>query len=128
MPTVLVVDDDREVLTLVSSQLRTIGHTVVTAEHPSKVLDLMDREDFTPDLAVLDISLPEMTGFELAQNLHMRDETARLPVVFLSGTLQSAGRFTSEDGVEAMYVLKDDLAEGLPAAIRELLPQQRTGA
>lgn len=127
MSTVLVVDDDRDVLALVKAQLRASGHKVVTAEHPSRVMDLLERDDFAPDLAVLDISLPEMTGFELAQNIHMREETCRLPVVFLSATLQTPGRFTGEDGVEAMYVMKSEIADALPAAVRDLLPDQLEG-
>ncbi len=124
MSTVLVVDDDPMVLSLVSAQLKSLGHDVMTAEHPAKAIAMLDRGRL-PALAVLDISMPEMTGFELAQILHMREETSQMPVVFLSATLDTPASFTDDDGVTAIYVTKDSVASALPDAIRRLLPESR---
>jgi CheY-like chemotaxis protein len=125
MSTVLVVDDDPAVIAVVSAQLQLLGHHVVSAQHPAKAIGMLDR-GMQPELAVLDISMPEMTGFELAQILHMREETSRVPVVFLSSTLDAGAAFTDDEGVTARYIPKESVAEALPAAIRDLLPAQRS--
>lgn len=79
--TVLTVDDDELFLSFVSEVLMSAGYRVLTAnsgEHA--LLTLLEAE---PDLALLDVSMPNMSGLELAKNL--REETA-IPFMFLSSS------------------------------------------
>ncbi|HVE91984.1 MAG TPA: response regulator, partial [Actinomycetota bacterium] len=82
MAKVLVVDDDPDVLNLVTTQLRQAGHQVNGVGSPSEALDLIGSRG-APDVAVLDINMPEMNGLELLKAIRERHEP-NLPAVFLS--------------------------------------------
>jgi CheY-like chemotaxis protein len=66
--TVVVVDDEPDVLDLICSVLEGEGYEVIGLRHPSEVADLKEREP-QPHLFMLDIMLPALTGIELAQQL-----------------------------------------------------------
>lgn len=76
---ILTVDDDRMVLAMLAITIRKAGYDIVQASSAEEALDAIAENQ--PDLAVLDISMPGMSGIELAQRLH--DETA-IPFMFLS--------------------------------------------
>jgi DNA-binding response OmpR family regulator len=64
---ILLVDDDPDLLAVTGFALQQAGFIVVKAGDGVAALELFQREQ--PDLAVLDINMPRMTGFELAQKL-----------------------------------------------------------
>jgi DNA-binding response OmpR family regulator len=80
---VLVVEDDRGHATFCESLLRHQGFEVDVA--PSAEVALALVETRTPDLVLLDINLPDMSGIELAQLLRERHSLAHVPLVFLTG-------------------------------------------
>ncbi len=123
MSTVLVVDDDPATLTLVTGQLTGQGHEVIAADNPAQAISLLERGR-EPQVAVLDISMPEMTGFELAQIIRMRERTAKLPVIFLSSTLESTAEFVDDEGITAIYLTKGTP----PATLCETVEQLSAGA
>jgi response regulator NasT len=69
-PQILLVDDDRLVLATISKGLKKAGYSVVEAAGAREAVKLCEDEAF--DLAILDIRMPEMTGTELARELHDR--------------------------------------------------------
>ena len=77
---VLLVDDDLQLLEAHAAALRTAGMEVRTLLQPLQIMDVLS--DFAPDVAVLDVHMPEATGPELAAVLREWDEP--LPVLFLS--------------------------------------------
>ena len=77
---VLLVDDDLRLLEAHAAALRAAGMEVRTLPQPLQIMDVLS--DFTPDVAVLDVHMPEATGPELAAVLREWDE--QLPVLFLS--------------------------------------------
>jgi response regulator NasT len=77
---ILIVDDDQFTLTLLSSVLEQNGYDVVQAKDGEDALNIMVLEE--PDMAMLDINLPGMSGLDLAQR--MRNDSS-LPFMFLSG-------------------------------------------
>jgi DNA-binding response OmpR family regulator len=83
MARVLVVDDDPDLLTLVRIQLRHHGHDVLTAPSGKDALDLVGIEGL-PDVAILDVSMPGMSGLELLTKLRSMDGFEALPAIFLS--------------------------------------------
>ncbi|SDM93293.1 response regulator transcription factor [Actinacidiphila guanduensis] len=126
----LVVDDEPNIRELLSASLRFVGFKVASAATGADALAAVARE--RPDLVVLDVMLPDMTGFAVVQRL--REESGprplpgapdRLPVLFL----------TAKDGVEDKisgltaggddYVTKPFSLEELIARIRAIL--RRTG-
>jgi twitching motility two-component system response regulator PilG len=81
--TVLVVDDSPTVLKLVGMALERQGHAVLVAANPLQALARLD--EVTPDLVLLDITMPHMDGFQLCKLIKSNPQTAAVPVVMLSG-------------------------------------------
>jgi CheY-like chemotaxis protein len=79
---VLVVDDHEMNRDLLARYLRREGHTVVTAENGRQALAMMIMRRF--DLVLLDIMMPEMTGFEVLQRMRNDDDLRHIPVVVIS--------------------------------------------
>jgi two-component system response regulator ChvI len=79
MPTIALVDDDRNILTSVSLALEAEGFRVMTYTDGASALD--GFKSSPPDLAVLDIKMPRMDGMETLRRLR---QTSELPVIFLT--------------------------------------------
>jgi len=78
-PRILVVDDNAELLTLLSSSFEEAGYAVQTAARGRSALDLARKEK--PDLVVLDVLLPDLMGYDVAEGL----KRLRIPFIFMSG-------------------------------------------
>ena len=78
-PRVLVVDDDQVILYTVSDALRRAGYEVVGAASAEEVLELI--RDNPPDIALLDVSMPGISGIDLSRRLRAETE---IPFLFLS--------------------------------------------
>ena len=80
---ILIVDDKPENLVALERQLKGLSNVeLIKANSGNEALTLTLNHDFS--LAILDVQMPEMDGYELAQLLHEDDKTADLPVIFLS--------------------------------------------
>src|SRR5207344_1552022 len=79
MPTIALVDDDRNILTSVSIALEAEGYRIMTYTDGSSALDGFNSSP--PDLAILDIKMPRMDGMETLRRLR---EKSDLPVIFLT--------------------------------------------
>jgi two-component system OmpR family response regulator len=78
-PRILVVDDNPELLTLLSSAFEEAGYVVQTAARGRTAVELSRKE--RPDLAVIDVLLPDLMGFDVAEAL----KRLRIPFIFMSG-------------------------------------------
>jgi two-component system OmpR family response regulator len=113
----LVVDDEPNIVELLSASLRYAGFEVETASTGTAALQA--ARTFRPDLLVLDVMMPEMDGFELVRRL--RSEGTRTPVLFLTA------RDATEDKVTGLtlggddYVTKPFSLEEVVARIRAVL-------
>jgi CheY-like chemotaxis protein len=87
---VLVVDDARDVRNLIAAHLKRGGHTVLLAGDGIEALDLA-REN-KPDLAIVDIMMPGMNGYELTETLREIPDTQDLPVIVLTARAGGADR------------------------------------
>jgi CheY-like chemotaxis protein/anti-sigma regulatory factor (Ser/Thr protein kinase) len=87
---VLVVDDNLDAATLIGDLLRILGHDPVIAHDGPGALAVAERD--RPQLAILDIGLPGMDGYELARRLRERPGLAEVPVVALTGYGQASDR------------------------------------
>ncbi len=79
---VLVVDDSRPALMLMSTQIRRAGFEVLGAETGEQALELAFSR--LPDLILLDINLPGINGFQVMEQLQQQPATARIPVIMIS--------------------------------------------
>lgn len=101
---ILVVDDDENVLKVIDRMLTPRGYHVVTATSAAKAFESLKYGK--PDLILLDILMPEMDGFQLCSRLQMNEETAYIPVVFISivGSAESRSKAFSMGCVD--YLVK----------------------
>jgi PAS domain S-box-containing protein len=79
---ILIVDDEPKNLTVLETILDNPGYRLVRAESADQALLALVDEEFA--LLILDVRMPEMTGFELAQLIKERKKTARVPIIFLT--------------------------------------------
>lgn len=85
-PTILVVDDNKELVMLLTSLFEEAGYRVVGANKGKVGVEVAKAEN--PALAVIDVLLPDMMGYHVAESL--RAQTPGLPVVFMSGVFKGA--------------------------------------
>jgi signal transduction histidine kinase/CheY-like chemotaxis protein len=115
---VLVVDDNEDSADLLREMLQWVGHEVEVAHDGPSALAMVDR--FAPDVAVLDIGLPVMDGYELGRRLHERPRAARCRLIALSGYGQERDRAQSKaSGFEAHLVKPVDARRLLEAVAGE---------
>ncbi|MDP6776542.1 MAG: response regulator [Candidatus Latescibacteria bacterium] len=105
--TILAVDDDPAVLLYVEEVLQQEGCRVLTADGGVRALKLLETE--SPDLLLLDVQMPGMGGYELLKALRARDQTSKLPVIFLTvkDTTEDEKRGLREGVID--YLSKDVL-------------------
>ena len=85
---VLIADDDADILSLVKAVLERSGYEVAAASDGAEALASVRARK--PDLAVLDIAMPEVDGLEVLRRLRADPTTSELPVVLLSARAQEA--------------------------------------
>ena len=81
-PKVLVVDDEENILRLIRSGLEEYGYDVSTRANGLEALLFL--ENVKPQLIIADIMMPRLSGIDLLHALKNRDETRKIPVIFLS--------------------------------------------
>jgi CheY-like chemotaxis protein len=115
---ILLVDDDILLLRLISQFLQTLGYDVRIASSASMALDLLGDGGREPDLAIFDIAMPGMSGFDLAQ--HVRANTV-IPFLFLSANCSVASvHQATANGAVAYLVKPIDFAQLAPAILAGL--------
>jgi hypothetical protein len=116
----LLVDDNEDARALLSEILSATGHEVRTACDGPEALQVV--ASFIPDLAVLDLGLPVMDGYELA--LKLRDAVPQTRLVALSGYGQESDRVKSREAGFARHLVKPVDIRRLLATIGELCPPE----
>ena len=117
--TVLLVDDDADILTLLKHGLEKQGRNVVVTRHPSMVLRLV--KETAPDLIVCDIKMDERSGDQVALDLAGHATANKIPFVFLSSTVPTTA-IGADGTVNGVWMLsKDAPKEQILARISELL-------
>ena len=86
--TVLVAEDDDDIRALVVYRLERSGYEVVQAQDGEEALRLASECD--PDLAILDVMMPKLDGYEVTRRLRRDDATSRLPVILLTARTQES--------------------------------------
>ena len=83
--TILVIEDYSDTRELLSVLLRGQGYTVIEAE--SGLEGLLKATAMYPDLIIMDLSLPEMDGVQVAQRIHAQAKLSRIPIIVVSAYL-----------------------------------------
>lgn len=118
--TVLVVDDDQSVLDLVSELLAGDGHTVLSANHSDRALDISADFKGEIDLLVTDVKMdPFMTGFQLAQCLRLM--RVEIKVLYISGFVEDEMVRWEVENKVAGFLPKPFQRSALLMKVREIL-------
>lgn len=113
---VLAVDDDPGILEVLRTVLGWSGREVHTVENP--LLFWTALEDVRPDLLVLDVDMPHVTGIELARAVRSDPRWSNLPIIFLSAR-------TDADTIRRAYAAGGDDHIGKPIVVEELMTRVR---
>lgn len=116
-PVVLVADDDEDILQLVAFRLERAGYRILTASDGEQALQI--ALDQHPDLAVLDVMMPRLTGLEVTERL--RAEGKRMPIVLLTARVQEADIARGFEAGADDYIKKPFSPQELRARVQAIL-------
>lgn len=118
-PKVLVADDDADLVLLVSRRLQKEGYEVLTATDGKEALE--KAVEHTPELAVLDVMMPKLTGVEVMEQLAADPATQGIRVVLISASFQEDGPGGGVPPGADDYVKKPFAGLDLPDRVRDVL-------
>lgn len=121
---ILIAEDERDIRELITFTLEFGGFQVIAATNGQEAIELARQH--RPDLIILDVRMPKMTGYEACRILKSQEETRAIPVVFLSAKGQEAEiRQGMEAGADA-YILKPFAPDELIQQVQSLLNRHHT--
>ncbi|TVQ11561.1 MAG: DNA-binding response regulator [Balneolaceae bacterium] len=123
--TILVVDDEQDLLDLIEYNLKKEGFTVLTSDSGEKGIELAGR--MKPDLILLDIMMPGMDGIEVCRKIKSDPETQAIPVVFLTARGDEKSEITGLDLGADDYLFKPISTSKLLSRIKAILRRSQSG-
>lgn len=122
--TILVVEDDQDIARLLEVYLSARGFNVQVATRGRQALELC--REAPPDLVVLDVRLPDISGYDVGIALRAAPDTQNIPIVVLTAFSEREHRLTAHNAVRADYFLgKPFDIEELYSVIRNQLSEER---
>jgi len=121
---ILVIDDDISILELLEINLELLGHEVVTSPDGIKGFALAQQE--VPDLIILDIMMPEVDGYTVAQRIRHNKSTKNIPILMLTALGMLKDKVQGFDSGVDDYLVKPFELEELKLRVRALL--RRSGS
>ncbi|HEX2293518.1 MAG TPA: response regulator [Gaiellaceae bacterium] len=122
---VLVADDEPAIRTLCRVNLQLEGIEVLEAENGNAALEAVAREH--PDLLLLDLMMPELDGWQVAQRLGSSNDTRDLPIVVLSARASREDIERAHDAGAVGYVIKPFDPVGLAGRLERTLKRLAAG-
>ena len=129
MSTILIADDEARIRRLVSDFLKRDGHTILEAADGKAALELIENRRPTLDLAILDVMMPGMDGFEVLREIReQKNGEKHLPVMLLTARAEDADQVRGLEGGADDYVTKPFSPIVLAARVRTLLKREGRAA
>ena len=125
VPRVLVVEDEQDIAALIKHALERSGDAEVDVVHSGDTA-LRTVADTAPDLVILDINLPVVSGTEVCRVMRARPDTAKTPIIILTARTSEADRVAGLDLGADDYVTKPFSLRELSARVRAVL-RRRNG-
>lgn len=114
--TILVVDDEPDVVTFLQRALESEGYAVVPAYDGLAALDIADADK--PDLILLDIMMPMMSGYDVCRQLKSNPQTKMIPVICVTSAQSPDTRDKARDAGAQALLMKPFATEELIAQVR----------
>lgn len=121
MAHILVAEDERDIRELINFTLMYAGYQVTQASNGAEALELAPK--VKPDLIMMDVRMPKMTGYEACRQMKQIEELRNIPVIFLSAKGQDEEVQTGIEAGAVAYILKPFSPEDLTRQIGEILKQ-----
>jgi DNA-binding response OmpR family regulator len=122
MTKILIAEDERDIRELVSFSLQFGGFSVVQATNGAEAVEQAQKE--LPDLILMDVRMPKMTGYEACRQMKAIDTIRDIPVVFLSAKGQESEIQTGLEVGAEEYILKpfapDELVKQVQAVLERV--------
>lgn len=123
MERVLIVDDDPDILRLVSYNLSQAGFDVVTAGNGRKALETVQKHP--PGLIILDLMLPDIDGMEVCRTLRQRENSRRIPIIMLTARSEEIDRVVGFELGADDYVMKPFSPRELVLRVKSILRRMK---
>ena len=123
MARIVVADDDVDIRELVEFKLSTLGHDVVAVSDGQAAIDACQAQ--RPDLAVLDVMMPGVSGLDAVRAIRADPSLAGLPVILLTARAQESDVETGFDSGADDYVTKPFSPRELASRVQALLSRSR---
>jgi len=106
---VLIVDDEQDVLDLLEVQLKSEGYGVLKAKSGEACLGILDKEK--PDVILLDINMPGMSGWEVCSKIRFNPRTKSIPILFVTAKIDDYSQAMGKKGADGYIIKPFDTAE-----------------
>jgi DNA-binding response OmpR family regulator len=116
---ILVLEDDADVAELVAAALKAAGHSVITASSVPRAITMVRNEDI--DLAIVDIMMPIVDGYQFCSWLRNRKKTSETPIIVLTGQEERYGRERAEALKVSRFMTKPFGVDELLSAVSECI-------
>ena len=124
MAKILIAEDEPDIRQLIKFTLEFAGHEVIVTQNGAEALEnakAMAEKDQLPDLIIMDVRMPRMTGYEACKKIKEIDKLEPVPVVFLSAKGQEAEVQTGLEAGATAYIIKPFAPDQLTAKVTEIL-------
>ena len=118
-PVILVADDDEDILQMVAFRLERSGYAGVRARDGEEALQA--AREHVPDLAVLDVRMPKLDGYEVTRALRADEATRRMPIILLTAKVQDGDVQRGFDAGADDYVRKPFSPQELRSRVQAIL-------
>ena len=119
MAKILIAEDEPDIRSLVAFTLKFAGHTVVDVSNGADAVTTAKAEQ--PDLILMDVRMPRMTGYEACEQIKGNPLTQAIPVVFLSAKGQESEIKTGMEAGAEEYILKPFSPDQLIGQVKTIL-------
>ena len=121
MARILIAEDERDIRDLITFTLRFAGHEVIAAANGEEAVE--KAREAIPDLIMMDVRMPKMTGYEACKVMKGEDSIKHIPVVFLSAKGQESEVQTGLEVGAYEYILKPFSPDQLTDRVKTILKQ-----
>lgn len=122
MAKLLIAEDERDIRELITFTLRYAGHEVHQATNGEEALNM--AKELIPDLILMDVRMPKMTGYEACRHMKAEEKLKNVPVVFLSAKGQETEIQTGLEVGATDYILKPFAPDQLIKRVSEILAKK----
>ena len=119
MKTILVIDDDLDTLNIIGIKLEAQQFKVITGRDGQEALSLVRKHH--PDLIILDVMMPKLSGFKAARLIKFDAKSKQIPLILLTARTQEADRTLGQEVGADVYITKPFDPENLLKEVKKLL-------